>query len=170
MKHKIISLAVLLCISFDVSIVKAADSMFVIKKTGDKISYSVGNIRKLTFPTGTMQVSKMDGSIDLYTQTELKYFSFKDFTISSGISNQPNDGLSKLKLYPNPVVNTLYVSMLACDERPLDISIIDIYGKVVCKQTSYAANVLDIEFLPKGIYICKVQSGVMVEFAKFLKQ
>lgn len=96
---------------------------------------------------------------DIYTieQTEVTI----DATL--GLSNQILDQRNtSLKVYPNPVINTLYIS-----NPSEDISTYDIFsttGKLIKNVTGKEG--IDVSFLAKGIYILKNKERGMIKFIK----
>ena len=66
---------------------------------------------------------------------------------------------SALTLYPNPVGNTLYLSVSA-----RNIRIYNIYGTEVAKATDTAS--IDVSYLPAGVYTVNADGKV----AKLVKQ
>ncbi|MEH0152617.1 Ig-like domain-containing protein [Limibacter armeniacum] len=69
----------------------------------------------------------------------------------------------ELTIYPNPATNS--IKLLRGNSEPIDVSIIDLTGKVVFKQEQVKLKV-DVN-LPSGIYILKAQNSA-VEYNKKL--
>ncbi len=85
-----------------------------------------------------------------------------------------NSGKGHLKLYPNPVTNTVYFNLNNTLNKVVEISVYSISGKLV--KSSYLAmnpgnnkGSVDVSSLPTGTYIIKVVSGSKVSTQKFVK-
>jgi hypothetical protein len=68
-----------------------------------------------------------------------------------------------LKIYPNPVSNTLIIPVL----EDADYEIFNVNGGIVMK--GRVSNEIDISKLKTGIYILKITSETGVFFNKFIK-
>lgn len=80
-------------------------------------------------------------------------------------------GEKKVKIYPVPANNLLKIDLGTKTSYVIDISIIDLIGKVVQKDKMYTkSQTFDISSLPKGIYVLKVSGGNLKELQKIIKQ
>jgi len=170
MKNKITNFFVLFSLLFFSNLVQAVDSMFVMNKIGAKTPYLLSDVRKLTFPAGNMLVTKVNGTSTAFILNDLKYFSYKDYTITTLDSNFYNDE-TNLKLYPNPVVDVLNLSLGSNNDKSIEISIIDLFGKIAFQTNSIGDKNISINLvsLTKGIYLCRIKSGDYVVIKNFLK-
>ena len=170
MNNKLINFFVLIALFFFSNLAQAADTMFIMNKTGTKTPYLVSDIRKLTFPLGNMLVTKVNGTTSTFILNDLKYFSYKDYTITTGNSTLFNHE-TNLKLYPNPVIDVLNISFGSNNDKSIEISIIDLYGKIAFQtNTSGDKNIsINLASLKKGIYLCRIKSGDYVTIEKFIK-
>lgn len=169
MIHKKIKLCVVLLLALGLSNLQA-QTMYVKEKSGTQTTYSLGSITKMSFSSGNIVVSKNSGSPDTYALSDLQYLNFQDIT--TGIAEVEKQE-STIFLYPNPVVDVLNIRLSKAENKTGLIEIISIEGKVVSSLTINAqANVyqVNITALPKGIYLCKVKNGTILETTKFLKQ
>jgi hypothetical protein len=73
-----------------------------------------------------------------------------------------------LKVYPNPVVNVLYVKNTSA--QPTKYEIIDLQGRVV-KQGTFGVNKrsINVSRLNPGVYIIKLSDGKNIIRTKFVK-
>jgi len=72
-----------------------------------------------------------------------------------------------VKLYPNPVANTLYVRGV----KDAMINIYDISGRKVFETNSVAETVrLNVSAYPKGIYMMLIRKGQTFVTKKFIKK
>ncbi|MDV6169583.1 T9SS type A sorting domain-containing protein [Flavobacterium sp. DG1-102-2] len=79
-----------------------------------------------------------------------------------------NNALNQFSVYPNPTSDMLYLAN--ADELAVEnISVYDISGKAVLSQNS-AANQIDVEQLPQGMYFLKITTGNGTANHKFIKE
>jgi hypothetical protein len=79
----------------------------------------------------------------------------------------PND----IRVYPNPTTGNLQIhTPFIDDETMLEISIYNIEGKQVHKTKQPKGTVLELQHLPKGMYILSAETGEQVYRTKFIKQ
>jgi beta-glucanase (GH16 family) len=81
-----------------------------------------------------------------------------------------NYSTNKLAIYPNPIVNHAIVKATAAFENG-NISITDINGKEVynCVAT-YPETPIQIDFLPKGVYLINLSTEKFITRNKFIKE
>ncbi|MFD0837228.1 T9SS type A sorting domain-containing protein [Mariniflexile aquimaris] len=82
------------------------------------------------------------------------YQTFKESFIASN---------GKIKLYPNPVINTLKVDMEVFDDEVMDYVVLDINGRKVLsgstKNLQYGIQTVDTSILNAGMYIVQFNSA-----------
>ena len=135
---------------FTVSIKAQIISKQVISSLGS--NYSNSTI-KLSFVLGEVLVGSVtdeDGSLQLgngyYPSLNLETLSVKSLIIEV-----------KLKVYPNPVNELLYVSHPT--ETKFDIYITDVTGRNIFKGKIQKQNPINISQYPKGIYLLTIMTG-----------
>jgi hypothetical protein len=75
-----------------------------------------------------------------------------------------------LDIYPNPVNKILYLR-LEEEIRYGTVEITDLSGRLISQGEIHNKNTnIDLEYLPKGLYILKVKDGSRIFFRKFIKQ
>jgi hypothetical protein len=89
---------------------------------------------------------------------------FNTEEVSSSTSNDYlNSSFSSFEIYPNPSNNKDLTIIYDTDSKDIEISIIDINGKLVFSYTSlssgFSAKTISTNNLDKGIYIVKVNSN-----------
>ena len=171
MQHKKTKLSAILLLGTGLIAMQAQVSMNVKENTGTQTSYALTNIRKLTFPTGNMLVTKTDASTNTYALSGIRYLNFTDLTtsISKGIEANSN-----IKLYPNPVTDRLQISYESLKVGRVQVEIMDVQGKILYQQTINCQNgtnhtIIPVSQLSEGLYICRVQSDDKIEMNKFFK-
>jgi len=171
MKHKLLKLNAVLLLGLGVTPLQSQTTINVKATDGTQIAYNLSSIRKLTFPiTGNMEVSKTTGSTDTYSLTAIRYLNFS-YTANS-IKSTSADIKSKLRLYPNPVVDVLNIQLSISGNQPTTVELLSIEGKLLYKveltDTTDLLNV-NISHLQQGIYLCRVNNGINIETTKFIK-
>jgi hypothetical protein len=78
---------------------------------------------------------------------------------------------NKISIYPNPAASTINVDLNNIQERNIEVSIINMYGQIVARQTAMGNSLLfNIEELPSGCYIINCMSeGNKIAIDRFIK-
>lgn len=82
---------------------------------------------------------------------------------SSTLENQEFT-LNNISFYPNPVIETIYISSIS----NFDYEIYDLLGKIVIKGNS--ENQINVSSLTKGVYVLKLKTNGKTINQKFLKE
>lgn len=152
---------------------QAQNKLYLHAKDGTKTSFSVDDIRKLTFPTRTITIYQNDGSAPLFFPfAELRQARFTEFV--SGNNSLDMSESNNLTLFPNPVNNELTLSLTSSVGTSVEIRIVDVQGKTVSirKERILPGNnqiIMQLSELSQGLYICRVNNGSSIETRKFLK-
>lgn len=91
--------------------------------------------------------------------------------ISTGIFSPVKN--TDISLYPNPVQNTLYISLNNADNTNATIKISDIQGKTIATYQADAIGQnmeIPVQNLDKGIYVITIQTAQAQGVARFIKQ
>ncbi len=92
---------------------------------------------------------------------------FDDIAFSNNLS-VPTFTISKVKIYPNPVLQQLSIE---ADEAIQKITIYDLLGKeVLVKSPQSKLSTLQTSLLEKGVYIVKTTIGGKDSISKFIKE
>jgi hypothetical protein len=90
----------------------------------------------------------------------------KSTTDISGIADHSNG--DDISLYPNPATNGI---TLRADQNIKQVSIFDIYGKLVVAETDLQqTNYINLEHLQSGLYLLRVQTRSGFSVLTFIKQ
>ena len=149
-----------------------AQSLFVRENSGSQLSFALNEIRSITFPQSKVEINKADGSTSTYSFAEVQYLSFSDFTTDVNfIADSKQTGL---QLYPNPVSNRLHITFKSEKGENVQLSIINLQGKVLQQQNMAChegANIAEMSVagLKQGIYLFRFQNREKNETIKFLK-
>ncbi len=147
-----------------------AQNMYVKENAGTQTAYSLNNIRKLSFSSGKLTISKTDNSYDIYTLDSLRLLSFSDSTSvhidTENIANQD------IRIYPNPVHNKLKIDLTAAAHSNGIVNILSLEGKVLKSQEISGTDIISIDMshLPSGTYICHFRNETEIKSMKIIKQ
>lgn len=86
------------------------------------------------------------------------------------IGTQESTSTNQIKIYPNPASEYISVANLLSDLENWEISILNIYGKELLKETSYGQESiknLDVSTLPNGLYIISLIQENQIFSSKF---
>lgn len=142
------------------------------QKNGMQTSYELSNVKKLTFSSGEIEINKSDGSTDDYLLNDIQMLSFNakaDEILDSKLSNG-----NSLNLYPNPASEMLTIDYYVSNSSFVCIEILDMKGLnmiQLSKNSLCGLNEisLDVEKLPAGIYVCRINGNGILKTLKFVK-
>lgn len=147
-----------------------AQSMFVKEKSGSLTSYSLANIRKLTFTPGTLKIINTAGNADGYLLEEIRFLTFSDIII--GIDHPARVDLkSAFRILSNPVKEFLTISPHPNEVLNGRVDVVGLNGIVIKSIEVSAVNELkiDVRELVDGIYLCRLCDKNGWHTEKFLK-
>jgi hypothetical protein len=177
MRRKMIHLKVIFSIGIFLAIcnteIHATNFLYVREKSGTQTAISLSTIKKLTFPSGNLMLTKTDGSTSSFALTGLRSFNFA----SSGTTDvkvTTSQLIRSFALYPNPVVNDIQINYESSSAGQLQLEIIDLQGRLQIKeliniQTGTNSKTISVANLQKGIYVCRMINANKSESVKFLK-
>lgn len=161
MKTKNIFLRILVItaiLSISDSFLFGQKTLFITEKSGSVKSFSVNEIRKLTFPNGNLTVTKNDGSLENFSIDAVAVLKF-----AGPVSIEKNTiENSKALLYPNPVKDHFNLSFECNKAVNADVMIFDINGKLLINhniETVVGENLVDLNIgnLLNGMYLCSLR-------------
>lgn len=78
----------------------------------------------------------------------------------------------ELITYPNPVIKTLFIDLNQNTNKPIRVSISDLYGRTVLQQSFTRANVneIDVSTLAAGTYLLQAKIGTRNFVKRFTKR
>lgn len=151
---------------------QAQHKLYLHVKDGTMASFSLDEIRKLTFPSRTITLYQNVGTTQAFPFIELRQARFTEFVSgNNSLDLVDNDHLS---LFPNPVNSDLTLSLVSSSTATVEIRIMDVQGKTVNVRKDHILPgnnqiILPLSNLPQGLYICRVNNGKHIETRKFLK-
>ncbi len=147
-----------------------AQTMYVKENSGTQTAYILSSIQKMTFSDGNATIQKTDNSTDDYALSGLRYLNFTNPTTEI---SEPTDQLahSNLITYPNPLTDLLNIDLKGMTGEGT-ISILTLEGKEIQKQNTNGSSliILNLNQLPKGIYLCRYSNSKEIKIVKFIKQ
>jgi len=170
MKLKNVQLIIFMLYALGITGARAQTSLNVIDKSGKQSAFNLGDIKKVIFNSRVMTINKLDGNIYYFGVPDVRNLNFA--WITSLDENKAESG--NLLLYPNPVRDNLQVRYESSSEENITITIINIQGAVVFQQimkSQAGTNDVNIPVLTfqKGMYLCRIQKGNLIEMHKFIK-
>ena len=142
-----------------------AQTIYLKQNNGIQTDYPLSNIRKITFGSGNLIVTKTDNSTGVHALSGLQYFSYSDYLTALQLANIKTKSLF---VYPNPVGDVLNINL----PRAGEIQLLNIDGKVLqSKQVSMKGiTTFSTQMLPKGIYLCRYNNEEDTKTVKIIKQ
>ncbi len=99
-----------------------------------------------------------------WTPTSKASFYRNDVSVDA----KENLSAPELKLYPNPVTNTLFINYGKI-EGSVSFEIQDLYGKVVFRQDNFRNESLDVSGLPRGVFLYRfIQENKTIKVGKIV--
>jgi hypothetical protein len=149
-----------------------AQTLYVRENNGTQISFAINDLQSITFPQSNVAVTKTDGSTSTYSFADIQYLSFSDFITGTDLVTDMKQ--AGLQIYPNPVSNRLYITFSSEKNEKVQLSVINLQGKVLQQQNMNCykgANIAEmpVSDLKQGIYLFRFQNQKKTETIKFLK-
>jgi hypothetical protein len=148
-----------------------AQMMNVREKCGTKTIFAINDIRKLTFSGGNMTVNGREGNPETFALTDIHNANFTD--LSTGVDPLENKKTGFLILFPNPVQDMLTLNYKSSGETiQLEVMTLDgktVYQNIINIQSGANQTDINVSSLPKGMYLCRLIDGNIVQIHKFLK-
>lgn len=123
---------------------------------------SLGNIDSLTFAMS----SSDNGTYGMNTPA---YFCMDNFTTKEGVGFEQIAGKNSIRIYPNPVQNSLHLDLNLITAK--QIQIYDMNGRLVRELFNISSHTqIDVTSLQKGLYFMQIstENGILIK--KFIKQ
>ena len=153
---------------------RAQSTLYVKTKDGTQTGYTLSGIKKLSFPAGSVAVTKTSGTQQSYALSTVRYLSFADYKTDAPEVEMQKGG--NLRLYPNPATNSINIAYSFAEGEQAEVTILDIEGRELIRttithsvETRHALS-LPLGNLQSGIYLCKVQNGKELATQVFVKQ
>jgi hypothetical protein len=168
MKHRKLKTCAVLLLGLGLQATQAQTALFVKQKVGINTPFNLSTLKSITFDGSNVTVNKKDASTSSFVRTNVQYMNFGINTDIDQINGTVN---SKLKIFPNPVIDVLNIAYSETISQLIQIEIIGIDGKVALHSTLYnSVNSFSVATLPKGLYLLRCNNGTNIISTKFIKQ
>jgi hypothetical protein len=172
MRIKTIKLLVIGIIGFSVSFTQAQSILTVKEKSGINTQFDLTNVRKISFTTCIMSLSKKDATTAVYTLNSIQNLNF-----SNSISEVPehkDNAVFRLTIYPNPTIEQLTVSFECEATEKVQLQVLDMQGKlrlqhIFNSQAGTNQQTISVSELSKGLYICRLINSKGVIINRFIR-
>lgn len=147
-----------------------AQSLNLELKSGTINKYPLSDIRKQTFSSTEMILTKTNGTVLTFNLVDIRKFTFDITTEVEKVEKPKNEAL----VFPNPSTGLINIDFNLTEKSKVDISIFSIDGKKV-------QNILSEEKLsgkhsinwqnnnlPEGTYFVKIQTNNNIESKKII--
>ena len=124
-----------------------AQTMYVKQNNGAEAPYALRDIRKMTFSSGSLTLTKTDNSTGVYALNDLQRLSFVDAYVTDV---QPElSEATRLQVYPNPVGDVLNIEVPGAGT----IQLLNLDGKVLQSKQAKTEDITPLATgeLTKGI-------------------
>lgn len=147
-----------------------AKTMIVSEWGGTEAMFTMTNIRKLVFTSGSLNIVKYDNSDNLFNVEDIQHLTFSDVEV--GIDEPIYVENKTLEIYPNPVDDVLNVDLTGVKDNNGIIRIYNLKGKVLLENKLDVTGVVPVNLksLSSGIYLLTYSNAVEVKTVKIIKQ
>jgi hypothetical protein len=155
MKTKLLFFLLLLSTGFLLNEVKA-QSLVITAKDGTETNRNLTALRSVSFVNNGVLLKSTNGNSESFSVANIKKISFKSGTTASELiaSDQKN---VQITLFPNPVDRELHLQNLPAGNS--EVSVYRIDGTILIKkQVTSDENLLEGVSLNKGVYILRVKN------------
>jgi len=168
MKQRKLKTCAVLLLGLGLQATQSQTALFVKQKVGTNTPFNLSTLKSLTFDGSNVTVNKKDASTSSFVRTNVQYMNFglnTDIALINGAVN------SKLKIFPNPVIDVLNITYSETISQLIQIEIIGIDGKVSLHSTlNNSVSSFSLAALPKGLYLLRCNNGSNIISTKFIKQ
>jgi len=162
------TISALLMLGIGVLTIQAQNSLFVKEKNGTQTNTTLNEIRKLSFHSGNLVVTKTNSTTQSIPLSGVRILSFKNY--STNISSEFSKENTILSLYPNPSSDILTISLGEVDLTGSQVEILNIRGQLVQNTILQNNNgKIDISGLITGMYVLRIKSINKFSTIKFIK-
>jgi hypothetical protein len=172
MKFKRQKICSVLLLGFFLTHLHAENALFVNEKTGTTTSFQLSTVRTLTFLSGHVNVNTLSNGVRSFALNNVRSIYFGNCVSVEGPSAKDAHSLI---LYPNPVVDELFVQFSASFPEVVTLQILDLQGKLLLEKEFSCLQgintvVVPVAPLQQGVYLCRIQSLSVKELSEFVKK
>ncbi len=129
---------------------------------GTIASYNLEDVRKITFTADLMNLNLFDGTVYAWNVSTIVYYQYDEMSLN--VQEWVNKANSlEVLIFPNPTSTNLNVRYNLEKEDEISIALFDMQGKLILqknigRQVSGEQHLtLDVSYLPKGSYACRIE-------------
>jgi hypothetical protein len=171
MRHKRLKLITVILLGLGLTAVQA-QRIYIGEKEGSQTAYFLSDIKKMSFSEGKITVFRADHGLDTYTITDVRNLNF--MAVTTVVQDPlPIKKEGAIFVFPNPVVDVLNIELSSPLQSAGRIEIISMEGKLVYAEAIDGNAVVfqvHLSGLAKGLYLCRIKSGLAIETTKIIKQ
>jgi len=152
-----------------------AQSVYFNYTDGTNATYSLQDVRKITFNADVMQLQLWDGSLYEWNVSTIGYYQYDETIVNTQEwLNQANAW--QVRVFPNPTSTSLNVRFQLPKEDQVSISLSDAQGKLLLsksvgtKAAGEHLETLDLSGLPQGSYLCRISGQQNTITKQIIKQ
>ena len=171
MWHKRLKLSTFLWLSIGVTGLQA-QRIYVEGEEGARHAYFLSDIKKMSFSSDVITIFKLDDRTDQFAIMDVRNLDFKLVTLSDEVTIPP-PASATFQVFPNPVSETLNIQFSSAPGSNGTIEILSMEGKLVRIRALDGNTTLyriDLSNLSSGLYICRINSGSVIQSWKIIKQ
>jgi hypothetical protein len=147
-----------------------AQSLNLELKSGTINKYPLSEIRKQTFSSTEMILTKTDGTVLTFNLIDIRKFTFGLTTEVVKVEKPQNEAL----VFPNPSTGLINIDFNLAEKSMVDISIFSIDGKMIqtilSEEKTQGNHTINWQNnnLPEGTYFVKIQTNNNIESKKII--
>lgn len=144
-----------------------SQNIFINQTNGTTVSFSISELKKMTFSDGSLQVYDDSGSTDNFALNNLRNITFYD--INTDIPFFVND--INCRIFPNPVGDFLTIDLSDTNiKSTIEIQIIDMNGRLIkAIKTQNPKTTISLKAIAKGNYLIKISYANKHKVEKIIK-
>lgn len=154
--------------------VGAQSNMYVHETTGNITPYPIDSIRKLTFPSGQLQIHRVIGDTINFGFPAIRKVTFNALTTETF---HPKNQKQFFEFTASSLEGVLFINYITALKGPIILEVYDINGKLVAEEVSFSEgknNSVTTKILlgdiPSGIYLCQLRGDQFRTVKKFSHQ
>jgi hypothetical protein len=127
---------------------------------GSTASYSISDVRKVTFTADVMNLHLWDGTVYSWNVSTIGHYEYSETSGMEELLNLSNT--FDVCIFPNPASTNLNVQFKLLKEDLITLSLFDVNGNLVIEKnlgklaTGNHQETLDLLKVPQGNYVCLI--------------
>ena len=145
-----------------------AQNMYVNEKNGTQTTFSINEIRKLTFANDNIDINKNDNSTESFALVDIQHINF----INTNNVNEEYMERNSFLLFPNPANNIVNIHCNNLDKEAVKVEVYNSKGIMVLQELIFQNNEtiqINISNLNAGIYFIHFNNNDIIETKRLFK-